>query len=139
MGVASKCHFVSRLPSWESRNSWNWNFWHFWKAITSCVDLRLKWSLKQSCNPCRKISNNMWHATYTHIFQGDSWLLMGRNQIGILIPNPSFGHNLCFKYSMGHASPFLIFLFQELFNGIRNFLIQWILTPEISLWKFKTP
>jgi len=103
--VASKCHFFSGLPSWESWNSWNWDFWHFWKAITFCVNLRLKWSLKQSCSPCRKISNNMWHAIYTHIFQGDSWFLMVRNQIGILTLGLSFGHNLCFRYSNGSCKP----------------------------------
>jgi hypothetical protein len=33
-----------------------------------CVDLQLKWGLKKSCSPHRKLFNNMWHATYTHIF-----------------------------------------------------------------------
>jgi hypothetical protein len=30
---------------------------------------------------------------------------------------------------MGLASPFWTFTFQELSNGIRNFVIQWVLTP----------
>ncbi len=68
-----------------------------WKAITSCVDLQLRWGFKQSCNPNPKKSKDMWHATYTHIIQGNSQLLMVESQIGILILDPSFDHNLCFK------------------------------------------
>jgi hypothetical protein len=34
---------------------------------------------------------------------------------------------------MGHASPFWTFTFQELFNDIRNSLIQWVLTLAIIL------
>jgi hypothetical protein len=41
----------------------------------------------------------MWHATYTHINWGDSWLLVVGSQIDSLIRDYSFGHNLCFKYS----------------------------------------
>ncbi len=40
---------------------------------------------------------------------------------------------------MGHASPFQTFKFQKLSNDIRNFLIQWVLTPTIALWRFKSP
>jgi hypothetical protein len=41
-----------------------------------------------------------------HVFQGDSWLLMGGSQIDPLIPNLSFTHNLCFNIQMGDANPF---------------------------------
>jgi hypothetical protein len=40
---------------------------------------------------------------------------------------------------MGHASPFQSFTSQYNSNGIKNFSIQWILTFEIILWKFKSP
>ncbi len=43
----------------------------------------------------------MWHSTCTKGNRGDSWLLMVGNQIGNLTPNPSFGHNLCFKCPNG--------------------------------------
>jgi hypothetical protein len=46
----------------------------------------------------RKLSNNMWHTTCMHVNQSDPWLLMVGNQVDTLIPNPSFEHNLCFKY-----------------------------------------
>jgi hypothetical protein len=78
-----------------------------WRPITYRVDLRLTWGLKQSCNSCQELSNNMWHATRMHVFQSNSWLLMVRNQIDILIPDLSFGHNLCFKYSNGSCEPIL--------------------------------
>jgi len=40
---------------------------------------------------------------------------------------------------MGHASSFKTSTFQKLFNDIRNFLIQWVLTLVISLWRFGSP
>jgi hypothetical protein len=33
--------------------------------------------------------------------RGNFWLLVVGNQIATLTPNPSFGHNLCFKYPNG--------------------------------------
>jgi hypothetical protein len=65
------------------------------------------WGLKQSCNPRRKFFNIMWHATWTQGYQGDSHLLVVRSQINNLIPGPSFGHKLCFKYPNGSCKPSL--------------------------------
>jgi hypothetical protein len=61
----------------------------------------LRWGLKQSCSPHQELSNGLWYATCTQGNQGDSWLLMVRVRIVNLIPNPSFGHNLCFRYPNG--------------------------------------
>jgi hypothetical protein len=41
----------------------------------------------------------MWHATYMQVNQGNSQLLVVGSQIGNLTFGPSFGHNLCCKYS----------------------------------------
>jgi hypothetical protein len=49
----------------------------------------------------------MWHATYTQVNQGDSWLSMIENKIGNLTLDPFFGHNLCFKYPNGSREPIL--------------------------------
>jgi hypothetical protein len=49
----------------------------------------------------------MWHATCTQGSQGDSQILMVRNQIGNLTFDPSFGHNLCFNYPNGSCEPIL--------------------------------
>ncbi len=111
----------------------------FWKAITSCADLWLRWGLKQSCSFRQEIFNDMWHDTFKHLFQGHSWLLMAWSQINILTPDLSFGHSLCFKYSNGSCEPFETSLFFLQFNNIKNFLIQWILTLNIPLWKLGIP
>ncbi len=64
MGLALKCHFVpdsqvevSKFPKLKLSQ--------LWRPITLCVGLWLRWSLKQSCNPCQKIANGMWHVTCT--------------------------------------------------------------------------
>jgi hypothetical protein len=72
-----------------------------WKSIFFFAKLRLRWHLNQSCSPRQDFSKYMWHATYAQINQGDSWLLVVGSQIGILTPNLSFNHNLCFKYLNG--------------------------------------
>jgi hypothetical protein len=43
----------------------------------------------------------MWHATYMQVNQVNSWFLVVKSQIANLTLDPSFGHNLCFKYSNG--------------------------------------
>jgi hypothetical protein len=65
----------------------------------------------------------MWHATCMQVNQCNSQLLMVRSQIGSLIPNLSFGHNLCFKYANGSCEPILnIYIsrafqwYKEIFN-----------------------
>jgi len=78
-----------------------------WRPINFCTDLQLRWGLKQSCSLCRELSKNMWQATYTQVNEGDSWLLLVENQIGNLTSDPSFDHNLCFKYSNGTWEPIL--------------------------------
>jgi len=67
----------------------------------------LRWSLKQSCSFCWKLSNGIWHATYTQGNQGDSWLLVVKSQIDNLTLGLSFGHNLCFKCPNGSCEPIL--------------------------------
>jgi hypothetical protein len=49
----------------------------------------------------------MWHATCMQGNQRNSRLLMVDNQIGNLISDPSFGHNLCFKCPNGSCKPIL--------------------------------
>ncbi len=69
--------------------------------------LWLIWGLKQICISHQELFNNMWHITYTQENQSDFRLLVVKSQIGGLIPNPSFGHNLCFKYPNGSYEPIL--------------------------------
>jgi hypothetical protein len=72
-----------------------------WRLITFCSNLRLKWGFNQSCIVHRELFNDMWHATYTQVNQGDSRLLVVKSQIGNLTLDIFFGHNLCFKYPNG--------------------------------------
>jgi len=155
MGPTPKCHFVPKLSngSFEIPKIGTPTTL---EAITLCVDLRLKWGLKQRCSPHWELSNEIWHATYTQEKQGDSQLLVVENQIGNLTPGPSFGHNLCFNFSNGSCEPILdIYVpkafqwYEELFNpmgfdpGSHNLKI-WesigTLTPEVGVhlrvWKF---
>jgi hypothetical protein len=102
-----------------------------WRPITLHANLQLRWSLKQSCNPCWGLSNGMLHATCTWGNQGDPRLLVVGSQIANVIFGPSFGHNLSFKCFSS--------TFQELSDDIRNSLIHWVLTLAIVLWRFENP
>jgi len=82
-------------------------FSQLWGPITLCVDLRLRWFLKQSCSPHWELSRNMSHTTYTHGNRINSWLLVVKSQIVNLTPDPSFGHNLCFRCPNGWCEPIL--------------------------------
>jgi len=80
-------------------------FTWLWMPITFCANLWLRWGMKESCSPHWELFNNMSHATCTYVNQGDYWLLMVGSQIGTLTFDPSFGHNLCFKYPNGPCKP----------------------------------
>jgi hypothetical protein len=71
-------------------------FLQLWRPVTSCEDLVLRWGLKKSCNLHQEFFNVTWHATCAKV-----------SQIGNLTPDPSFGHNLCFKYPNGLCEPIL--------------------------------
>jgi hypothetical protein len=98
--------FCPETLKWESQNCQSWDFCNFGAPITLRVDLRFRWGLKQSYSPHWELSNGISHATYTQGNRVYSWLLAVGSQIVNLTPDPSFGHNLCFKCSNGHASPF---------------------------------
>jgi hypothetical protein len=78
-----------------------------WKPITSFGDLWMRWGLKKHYSLRQDLFNRMWHVTCTQINWGDFLILMVGSQIGNLIPNLSFGHNLCFKYQNGSCKPIL--------------------------------
>jgi hypothetical protein len=78
-----------------------------WGPITSRADLRSRWGLKKNCSSCRELSNSMSHATFTQVNPIDSWFLVVKNQMANLTPNPSFGHNLCFRCPNGWCESIL--------------------------------
>jgi hypothetical protein len=69
----------------------------------------------------------------------DSRLLVVRNQIASLTPDPSFYHNLCWKCPNGSC--------EAIFDIYTSISFQWheerlkarCLTPAIKLWSFKSP
>jgi hypothetical protein len=83
-------------------------FLQLWRPITFRVDLWFKCNLKQSCNPCWELFNNMLHAAWTQGNWGDFLLLMVKSQIANLIPSPFFGRNLCFKCLNGSCGPIFL-------------------------------
>ncbi len=111
----------------------------FWKVITSYTYLQLEWSLYQSCSLCWKLSNDIWHVICTHVFQGDFWLLGSWVKLALWLTTLLLTITCVLSTQMGHASPFKTSMFQEISNGLRNFLMQWVLTPEISFWRFEIP
>jgi len=90
---------VSKLP----KLGFPW----LWSPIILCVDLRLRWGLKQSCSPCWDLFSSMLHTICTQRNRVDSRLLVVRSQIANLTPNLSFGHNFCFKCPNGSCEPIL--------------------------------
>jgi hypothetical protein len=78
-----------------------------WSLITLWEDLKLRCSLKQSCSSSQELFNNMWHAFYSQVNWVDSRLFVVGNQIGNLTPDPSIGHNLCFKCPNEQCKPIL--------------------------------
>jgi hypothetical protein len=90
---------VSKFPKFRLSQLWGY--------ITLCVDLRLRWVLKQSYSLCWDIFNRMSHATFKQGNRVDSWLLVVGSQTANLTPDLSFGHNLCFKCPNGSCEPIL--------------------------------
>jgi hypothetical protein len=115
----------------------------FWRPITLCEDLRLRWSLKQHYSPRQEIFSDMWHASYMQGNQGNSELLVVGNQIENYTPNPSFGHNLCFKYPNGSCKPILDMYVPRAFQWYKELLNLMYVDPynySLKIWKsIETP
>jgi len=110
----------------------------FWGPITLHADLRLRWGLKQSCRPCWELFNSMSHARCTQGNLGNSRLLVVRSQIGNLIPDPSFGHNLCLKCSNGSCEPILDIEVPRSFQWYKEFLNPLNFDPynrSLKIWE----
>ncbi len=78
-----------------------------WSPITLRADLKLGCGLKQSCSSHRELSNGMSHAPYKQVNWVDSRLFVVRSQISNMTPDPSFGHNLCFRCPNEQCEPIL--------------------------------
>ncbi len=108
------------------------------RAITLCVDLQLRWGLKQSCSLCQELSNGMSHSTFTQGNRGDSRRLVIGIKFDNLTLDLSFGHNLCLRCPNGSCEPILdIYVprvfqwYKELFNPM-NFNPC---NPSLKIWE----
>jgi hypothetical protein len=111
----------------------------FWKPITSCADLWLRWGLKKNYSFSWELFNDMWHTTCTQVNRGDSWFLVIRSQIGNLTPNLSFGHNLCFKYPNGSCKPILDIYVSRDFHWYKEIFNSMSFDPFNRLLKIGNP
>jgi hypothetical protein len=116
--ACAQMSFCPRTPKLKFPKFLNLRLSWFWRPILFCTNLRLRWGLKQSCYPCRELSNDMLHAIYMQVNHDNSQLLMVGNQIGSLTFSLSFNHNLCFKYSNGMCKPILNIYVPRTSNGI---------------------
>jgi hypothetical protein len=110
-----------------------------WQLITLCLDLRLGWSLKQTCSFPWELSNGVLHSTCTHRGRVDSQLLMVGSQTTDLTPSLSFVHNLCCRCPNGSCEAIFTSTLQDISNNIKNTSRQGVLTPIIKLWVFGSP
>jgi hypothetical protein len=82
-----------------------------WSLITLRADLGLQCGLKQSCRSRRDLFNGMSHVLCSQVFWVDSRLLVVESQNwqtpGNSTPDPSFGHNLCFRCPNEQCEPIL--------------------------------
>ncbi len=70
-----------------------------WSPRTLRANLGSRCGLKQSCRSRRDLSNGMSQVLCSQVFRVDSRLLVVGSQTGSSTPDPSFGHNLCFRCS----------------------------------------
>ncbi len=82
-----------------------------WSPITLWADLGSKCGLKQSCSSRRELSNGISHVVCSQVFRVDSRLLVVGSQNWQTprssTPDPSFGHNLCFRCPNEQCEPIL--------------------------------
>ncbi len=117
-----------------------------WGPIILHADLRLRWGLKQSCSPCREISNDMSQATCMQRNQVNSRLLMVGSQTANLTPDLSFGHNLCFRCPNWWCKPVLDICvlrafpwYKELFEPLNFDPCNFLLKIRLHLPKWELP
>jgi hypothetical protein len=109
-----------------------------WALITLCANLRLWWGLNQSCSPFQELFNDMSHATYTQGNLVDSRLLVVGSQTVNLIPDLSFGHNLCFRCSNESCDPILDICVSIVFQWYKELFKAMdfdIFNCSLKIWK----
>jgi hypothetical protein len=70
----------------------------FWELITPDCQVWSQRGLNQTCSPRRDLSKDVSHSQFEGREELDSRLLMVGSQTGSLTPDPSFAHNLGYRY-----------------------------------------
>jgi len=78
-----------------------------WSPITLRADLGSRCGLKKSCSSRRELCNAVLHSRIGHREEVDSRLFVIGSQTGSSTPDPSFGHNLCFRCPNEPSEPIL--------------------------------
>jgi hypothetical protein len=134
MGPTPKCHFVLGFPSWIVKFLKLGLPWILGPIIL-CANLRLRWSLKQSCSLRQELSIDIRHITCIKGNQGDYWLLVVKSQIDNLTPDLSFGHNLCFKCPNGSCEFILNIYVSKAFQWYNPMSFDPCNYP-LNIWEF---
>jgi hypothetical protein len=110
------------------------------RRITSSIDLRSQWGLKQSCSPSRELPM-VCRILDTHWGRVDSRLLVVGSQTVNLTIGLSFCHNLCWRCPNGSCKPifdnYTLIAFQwykERFNARCFDPYNWTLKSWESRW-----
>ncbi len=99
--------FLSRDSQVDSPKSPKLGLPQFWSLITLRADLGSRCGLKKSFSSRRELSNGMSHSLCSRVNRVDFRLFLVGSQTDNLTPGPSFGHNLCFRYSNEQCDPIL--------------------------------
>jgi len=91
-----------------------------WSLITLRVNLRLKCGLQKSCSSRQELSNGISHVICRQVIRIDSWLFLVGSQTGNLIPDASFGHNLCFRCPNEQCETILDIYVPRSFQGYKE-------------------
>jgi hypothetical protein len=124
-----------------------------WASITSCLDLRMGWGLKQYCSFLSELSNAILHSSCRRRNWVDSWLLVVGSQIDNLTPDPSFVHNLGCRCPNGSCEVILDIYTSSPFQRYKKHLQArcfsfccWTLklwesrrTPNSHFWECESP
>jgi hypothetical protein len=108
-----------------------------WTPISPDSRVRSRCGLKQSCSPCRELSNAVSHSQIGCREQVDSRLLVVGSQTGSLTPGPSFAHNFPFRCPNEQCEPILDIYVSRAFQRYQERNNPLIFDPSTSILKFR--
>jgi len=129
--------FLSRDSQVNSPKSPKLGLPQLWSLITLRANLGSRCGLKKCFNSRRELSNSMSHSLCSPVNRVDSWLFLVGSQTGNLTPDPSFGHNLCFRCSNEQCEPILDIYVLRAFQWYKKHYEPLIFDPWNCSLKFQ--